>query len=61
MGCNRQLCVYVKAHIYTEKPASIEAFEDNLEAFIYKIVAEMVEIVRQNWTKRMDQSRSTFA
>ena len=25
---------YVKAHVYTDKPSSIDALEDNIEAFI---------------------------
>ena len=45
---------YVKAHVYTDKPASIDALEDNIEAFIREIPAEMLERVCQNWTKRMD-------
>ena len=45
---------YAKAHVYTEKPASIDALEDNIEAFIRKIPAEMLERVCQNWNKRMD-------
>ena len=44
---------YVKAHVYTDKPASIDALEDNIEAFIPEIPAEMLERV-WNWTKRMD-------
>ena len=34
---------YVKARVYTEKPASIEALEDNIVAFIREITAEMLE------------------
>ena len=45
---------YVKAQVYTEKPASMDALEDNIEAFIREITAEMLERVYQNWTKRMD-------
>ena len=47
---------YVKAHFYTEKPASIDAFEDKIEAFIREIPAEMSERVCQNWTKRMNRA-----
>ena len=32
---------YVKVHVYTDKPASIGALEDKIEAFIRKIPAEM--------------------
>ena len=32
---------YIKAHVYTDKPASIDALEDNIEGFIRKIPAEM--------------------
>ena len=48
---------YVNAHVYIDKPASIEAFEDNIEAFIRKVSAEMLEKVCQNWNKRMDHMR----
>ena len=37
-----------------DKPAWIDALEDNIEAFIRKISAEMLERVCQNWTNRMD-------
>ena len=45
---------HVKAYVYTDKPASIDALEDSIEAFIREIPAEMLERVCQNWTKRMD-------
>ena len=38
---------YVKVHVYTDKPASIDALEDNIEAFISEIPAKMSE--RLNW------------
>ena len=44
---------YGKAHVYTEKPASIAALADNIEALIREIPTEMLERVCQNWTKRM--------
>ena len=47
---------YVQALVYTDKPASIDALEGNIEAFIRDIPAEMSERVCQNWTKRMDQA-----
>ena len=40
---------YVKIHVYTDKPASIDALEDNIEAFIREIPAEMLERVCQDW------------
>ena len=49
-----KLLLYVKAHVYTDKLASIDALEDNIAAFIRKIPAEMLERVCHNWTKRMD-------
>ena len=45
---------YVKAYVYTDKPASIDVLEDNIEAFIREIPAEMLARVCQNWTKRMN-------
>ena len=47
----------VKAHVYTDKPASIDVLEDNIEAFIRQIPTEMLERVCQNWTKRIDHLR----
>ena len=41
---------YVKAHSYTDRPASIDALEGNIEAFIHEMPAEMLERVCQNWT-----------
>ena len=46
-----------KAHIYTVKPTSIDALEDNIEAFIRDILGEVMERVCQNWTKRMEPLR----
>ena len=43
---------YFKAHVYTDKPASTDALEDNIEAFIPEIPAETLERVCQNWTKK---------
>ena len=39
---------FVKAHVYTNKPASIEALEDNIEAFMRDIPAKMLERVCKN-------------
>ena len=47
-----RLFLWAKAR--TDKAASIDALEDNLEAFIREIPAEMLERLCQNWTKRMD-------
>ena len=44
----------VKAHVYTDKPASIDASEDNIELHIPEIPAEMLERVCQNCTKPLD-------
>ena len=49
-----RLWTIIRAHVYTDKPASIDALEDNIEAFIREIPAEMLERVCQNWTKRLD-------
>ena len=37
------LCGYVKAHVYTDKPASIDALQDNIEAFIRELPAELLK------------------
>ena len=44
----------VYAHVVTDKPASVDALKDNIEAFIREIPAEMLQRVCQNWTKRME-------
>ena len=36
---------YVKAHVYIDKLATIEALEDNIDAFIREILAEILERV----------------
>ncbi|CAH2000968.1 unnamed protein product [Acanthoscelides obtectus] len=41
---------HVKANIYGDKPATIDALEANIEAFIREIPADMLERVCQNWT-----------
>ena len=44
---------YVKCHVYTDKHASIDALEDNIEAFIREIPIEMLGSICQNWTKQI--------
>ena len=39
---------YVKAHVYTDKPASIDALEDNINKFIREKLPKMLERVFQN-------------
>ena len=39
---------YVIAHVCTDKPASIDVLEEKIEAFIRKIMTEMLESVCQN-------------
>ena len=34
---------YAKAHVYTDNNASVDALENNIEAFIREIPAEIVE------------------
>ena len=48
---------YVKGHVYTDKPTSIGALIDIIEAFVCEISAEMLERVCQNSTKQMDHLR----
>ena len=50
---------YTKAYVYTDKLASIDALEDNVEAFIPEIPAYMLERVCQNRTKRMENFRGS--
>lgn len=45
---------YVKSLVYADKPASIQALEDNITRVIGEIPADMLEKVTQNWTSRMD-------
>lgn len=47
----------VKAYVYIDQPASIDALEDNIWAFIYEAHAKMLERIYQNWTNRMDHLR----
>ena len=49
------LCCSVKAHVCTDKSASMDALEDSIEAFIREMPTEMLESACQNWTKRMDR------
>ena len=48
---------YVKAYVYTDKPASTDVLEGDSKPFIREIPAEILERVCQNWTKRMDYLR----
>ena len=41
--------------------AAIDALEDNIEAFICELTAEMLEGVCQNWTKRMQHLKRSRA
>ena len=40
------LWCYVKAHVFTDKPALIDTLKQNTEVFICEITAEMLERVR---------------
>jgi len=44
---------HVKAHVYRDKPVTIDALGANIEAFIREIPTDMLERVCQNWTLRM--------
>ena len=44
---------YIKADVYTDKPAPIESLEDNTEAFIREIPTERLESAKiglSGWT-----------
>ena len=45
---------YVKAHVYSDKPATIDALEAYIEEFIREIPADMLERVCKDWTLRMN-------
>ena len=56
------LWVYVKGDVYTGKPASIDALEDNIEAFICeKCWKEYAKIALSEWTIWSAIASSTFA
>uniref|UniRef100_A0A0K2UQA4 Putative LOC100569746 [Acyrthosiphon pisum] n=1 Tax=Lepeophtheirus salmonis TaxID=72036 RepID=A0A0K2UQA4_LEPSM len=44
---------YVKAKVYVNKPATIEALEANIERIIREITVTMLERVIENWLERM--------
>ena len=44
-SCYLDYFIGVKAHVNTDKPASIDELEDNIVAFIREIPAEMLERV----------------
>ena len=48
---------YVKSKVYTDKPASIQALEQNITRVIHHLPVEMLERVIENWTQRMDHLR----
>ena len=55
---------FVKAHVYTDKLASIDALEDNIEVFIRETSAEIFERKIGHGMPNGQfeaQSRSTFA
>ena len=52
---------YVKANVYTDKLAAIDALEDNIEDNICELTAEMLERVCPNWTKRMQHLKHSRA
>ena len=45
---------YVKAHVYSDKLATNDALEANIEEFIREIPTDMLERVCKNWTLRMN-------
>jgi hypothetical protein len=45
---------YVKSLVYTDKPATLEALEANIQATIDAIRPDLLEKVVKNWTDRMD-------
>ena len=58
MPSNYFLWCSVKAHIYVDKPASIDALEDNVREFIRENRILKYEIVCQNLTKQMNHLRA---
>ena len=51
-SCDLTPLDYFLLKVNTDKPASIDALKDNIEAFIREIPAKMLERVCQNKTKR---------
>ncbi|XP_054744546.1 uncharacterized protein LOC129248965 [Anastrepha obliqua] len=53
---------YVKAHVYSDKPASINALEDNIKAFVCEILAKTLERFASNpQTKFVSHPNTTDA
>ncbi|CAD7011266.1 unnamed protein product [Ceratitis capitata] len=52
---------YVKSNVYTDKPASIDALRDNIEAYIRENVGKSMPKLDQVDGAFEAQSRSTFA
>ena len=44
---------YAKSKVYADKPATIDALENNIMRTIRDISPEMLEKVTQNWTSRI--------
>ena len=44
---------YAKSKVYADKPATIDALENNIMCTIRDISPEMLEKVTQNWTSRI--------
>ncbi|GFV19854.1 transposable element Tc3 transposase [Trichonephila clavipes] len=45
---------YVKSSVYVDKPQTLDHLEDNIRRVIADIRPQMLEIVIENWTSRLD-------
>uniref|UniRef100_A0A0K2UFW6 Putative LOC100569746 [Acyrthosiphon pisum] n=1 Tax=Lepeophtheirus salmonis TaxID=72036 RepID=A0A0K2UFW6_LEPSM len=50
---------YVKAKVYWDKLATIEALEANIERVVREIPFTMLEHVIENWCERMDHLKAS--
>ncbi|GFY20006.1 uncharacterized protein TNCV_2146991 [Trichonephila clavipes] len=50
---------YVKSLVYADKPQTLDHWEDNIRRVIADIQPQMLEKVFENWTSRLDYTRSS--
>ncbi|GFV76148.1 uncharacterized protein TNCV_4672371 [Trichonephila clavipes] len=50
---------YVKSLVYADKPQTLDHLEDHIRRVIADIRPQMLEIVIENWTSRLDYIRAS--